>query len=394
MIDVTVTPHTRDGNALPKFAKTSYSSLTSNGGSVLVEKTGGKSKTSTQTRGRTATVTDVARAAGVAASTVSRSFTNPNRVSETTRLHVLSVAHELGYRGGHPAARALLRGRTETIALLVPDITNPHFFGLIRGAERQAAAAGFTLLLGDTEESLHAERLHVERLSRAVDGIVFGASRLPDAELSEIASRQPVVLISREVAAVPSVNADQRESIWQVVAHLVGLGHGRIAYLAGPQTSWVSAKRWEALIVAANRFGIKITKLGPFAPYLTGGTNAADAALDLGVTAVITHNGLLAIGVMRRLAERGVAVPGAVSVVALDDIFTAEFFTPALTARVGPMENIGRAAVNMLMASLDGDRSAQASNRLILPASFVVRGSTGPPSNAAGGVVQVQQVVS
>ncbi|PBI88810.1 HTH-type transcriptional repressor CytR [Rhodococcus erythropolis] len=327
---------------------------------------------------RPPTVTDVARAAGVAPSTVSRAFTNPNRVNEATRQHVLAIAQELGYRGGHPAARTLLRGSSETIALLVPDITNPHFFGLIRGAERQAASSGFTLVLADTEESPQAELRHVERLGRSVDGIVFGASRLSDDQLRAVAAAHPIALVNRQVDGLPSVNADQRDSVWQIVSHLVGLGHRRIAYLSGPRTSWVAAKRWDALITAANHFAINVARLGPFPPFLSGGAQAADAFLARQATAAITHNGLLGIGVLRRLAERGITVPEDVSVIACDDIFAAEFFTPALTARVGPMEDLGRAAVNLVLCSLEDDSPDEASHSLVLPAQLVVRGSTGP----------------
>jgi len=105
---------------------------------------------------RPATITDVAAAAGVAASTVSRSFTRPGRVNHRTREHVLAVAESLGYQP-NPAAQALESGRTRTVGLLVPDITNPYFAGIIKGAERAAAAAGLTLMLGDTQENAAQE---------------------------------------------------------------------------------------------------------------------------------------------------------------------------------------------------------------------------------------------
>ena len=106
----------------------------------------------------------------------------PERVNVRTREHVLAVAEELGYLP-NPAAQALESGRTRTIALLVPDITNPYFAGVIKGAERAAAAAGLTLVLGDTQESAAAEEQLVRRLGRSVDGFVLIASRLPDDDL-------------------------------------------------------------------------------------------------------------------------------------------------------------------------------------------------------------------
>jgi len=112
----------------------------------------------------------------VATSTVSRAFTRPGRVNVTTREHVLAVAERLGYTP-NPAARALESGRTGTVALVLPDITNPYFFGLIKGAERSAAAADYTLVIADTEENASAEARTVQKLGPAVDGFVICASR-------------------------------------------------------------------------------------------------------------------------------------------------------------------------------------------------------------------------
>ncbi|WP_016932770.1 LacI family DNA-binding transcriptional regulator, partial [Rhodococcus sp. R1101] len=123
-----------------------------------------------------ATITDVAREAGVAASTVSRAFTDPGRVNVVTRDHILEVADRLGY-APNPAARALESGRTNTLALLVPDITNPFFSGVIKGAERAAVASGRTLVLADTQESAATEAHIIRRLGPAVDGFVLAAAR-------------------------------------------------------------------------------------------------------------------------------------------------------------------------------------------------------------------------
>ncbi len=328
-----------------------------------------------------ATIRDVAKAAGVATSTVSRSFTDPDRVHPVTRRHILEISDDLGYLGGNPAARALLRGRTETLALLVPDITNPHFAHLIRGAERQAAKAGYTLVIADTEESPAAEQRHIERLRSSVDGIMLGASRLSERNLRATVQHSRVVLINRRVDGVPSVIADQRRSVTQIVQHLHDLGHRRLAYLPGPATSWVAERRWEALVAAGNRYAVSIVRLGPFAPVVAGGAAASDALLECRATAAVTHNALIAMGVLGELANRGISVPDEFSVIALDDILTAEFFVPALTARVGPMEELGRTAVNLLLRDID----PRAVERPFcddveldteIPARLAVRGST------------------
>ena len=175
-------------------------------------------------RRRRATITDVAAAAGVAPSTVSRAFTRPERVNHRTREHVLAVAEELGYTP-NPAARALESGRTNTLALLVPDITNPYFAGVIKGAERAAAAAGLTLVLGDTQENPATEEQLVRRLGPAVDGFVLSASRLPDDELRRAAELNPIALINRATPGVACVVADFDAGTRQIVDHLASLGH-------------------------------------------------------------------------------------------------------------------------------------------------------------------------
>lgn len=332
------------------------------------------------------TIHEVAREAGVAPSTVSRAFTNPQRVNVRTREHVLAVAEQVGYQP-NPLARALPSGRTHTVALLVPDITNPHFFGLIRGAERQASAAGLTLILGDTEESPDLETRHVERLAQAVDGFVLASSRLSDTGLRELAARNVLILVNREVEGLQGVVIDPSDGTRQIVEHLASLGHRSLAFLAGPRVSWLGARRWRALTATAGRLGITATRLGPFPPAMTGGAAAADAALGRGATAIVAHNDLLAIGVLRRLAERGVRVPQDISVVGYDDIFGADFCSPPLTTLAGPLQEAGRTGVNLLLEVLDPHSSHQAGRQVVLASHLVIRESTdiardGPPRRA------------
>ncbi|WP_017582364.1 LacI family DNA-binding transcriptional regulator [Nocardiopsis valliformis] len=323
------------------------------------------------------TIYDVAVEAGVAASTVSRTFSNPRRVNATTREHVLRVAERLGYRP-NPLATALQSGHKATIALLVSDITNPHFFGTIRGAERRASEAGVTFILGNTEESAANERNQIERLDHSVDGFVLAASRMSDETTVAIAQGHNLALVNREVDGLPGVVVDSGPGSWQIVEHLASLGHRSIVYLSGPHQSWLASERWKALRAAAERRGVAVTRLGPFPPKVSGGGAAADAALVSGATALIAHNDLLAIGVLRRLAERGVSVPGQVSVVGYDDIFGADLCVPALTTLAGPEDEAGRVAVELLLRKGSLSTAHPAPQRVVLPAHLVIRDSTGP----------------
>lgn len=342
---------------------------------MSAESTSTTRATSTSGSGRRGpTIHDVALRCGVAASTVSRAFTHPARVNAATRERILATAAEMGYRPS-PIARALPSGRTTTLALLVPDITNPFFFGIIRAAERQAAAAGYTLVLADTNESADAEAASVANLTRAVDGFVLTSSRLPAAALREAREQVPLVVVNRNVPGIPSVVIEATDGMRQVAEHLASLGHRHIVYVAGPRTSWSDGRRWKALQTTARRLGLAVSRVGPFAPTLEAGAPAADAALLEDATAIITFNDLLAIGVLRRLAARGIPVPDRISVVGCDDSFGSDFCHPPLTTLAAPVEDAGRAAVDLLLAALrTGPEPVE--RPVVLPSQLKIRDST------------------
>ncbi len=316
------------------------------------------------------TLQDVARAADVAVSTASRALSNPDRVSRGTRERVQIVARRLGYRPGRePAGGAGHR----LLALSVNDITNPHNFDLIRGAEAQARAAGYTLIIGETRESPDLELDHAERLDQVVDGFVLAASRLDDDGLRAIARRHPIALYNREVDGIPSVVTESADSARQVVEHLVALGHRSLAFLAGPDNAWSSAQRWRGLSAAARRAGVEILRLGPFLPTREQGPAAADVASATPATAWIGFNDLLAIGVLQRLRDRGVDVPGHVSVVGYDNIFGADFCRPPLTTVAGQAAPAGRLLVDLVLHP-----GGRAPAPVVLASELLIRESTGP----------------
>jgi LacI family transcriptional regulator, repressor for deo operon, udp, cdd, tsx, nupC, and nupG len=326
------------------------------------------------TRRKRTTISDVARAAGVATSTVSRAFSNPGRVNQHTREQVLEVAAQLGY-SPNPAARALESGRSSTMALLVPDITNPFFSGVIKGAERAASAAGLTLVLGDTQENANTEAQLLQRLGPAVDGFVLAASRLTDDALQQAAESNAVTLVNRATPGLACVVSDYDSGTQQIVDHLASLGHASFVFLGGPPESWSGARRWAGLQAAAKASGLRARRLGPYSPTLEGGPGAADAAVAAGATAVVCHNDMLAIGVLRRLRQRGIRVPEGVSVVGFDNMFGAEICTPGLTTLAERTEDAGARAVEVL-AHIAYQRIQEPPSRM-LPTHLVVRESTG-----------------
>ncbi|BCW04333.1 MULTISPECIES: LacI family DNA-binding transcriptional regulator [Micrococcaceae] len=323
------------------------------------------------------TIRDVAELAGVATSTVSRALSNPGRVNRVTRERVEQAAASLNYVPSSQA-RGLSSGRTNAIALLVPDVTNPFYFDIIRGTQNQLKAAGYTQLLVDTEESAEMEADTLRKMQRTADGFILAASRLTDAQILEAASTQAIVTINRSSANAPTVMIDTPGAVVQALEHLTSLGHSKICYVGGPASSWSNAKRWKTFEDESRERGLITSHVGPFTPKTTSGAAAADAAARTGATACIVFNDLLAIGMLQRLRERGIRVPEDMSIVGCDDIFGADFCNPPLTTIASPIEQAGRVAVSMLLAQLDPLHAGSTRRLAVMPTHLTVRGSTGP----------------
>jgi len=334
------------------------------------------------------TLADVAAATGVAVSTVSRALTRPERVNPVTRARVVEAASQLGY-SANSSARALTSGQTRNIAVLVSDVTNPFYFGIIRGTQQELKAAGYSQILVDTEESDELEDAMLNRLHSSYDGAIVAASRLTDRRLAELAASMPLVAINRQTRGVPSVFIDTPSGVTQSIEHLVSLGHRHISYAAGPDTSWPNERRWRSFRRAADLFGIRISRIGPFGPRLSAGPVAADAVLNSGATACVAFNDLMAIGMLARFRERGVRVPEDISIVGCDDIFGADFCHPPLTTITAPIIQAGRVAISILLSQL-GANDQPPRRTATLPTHLTIRASTGPapapmePDRAAG----------
>ncbi|MDN5852286.1 MAG: LacI family transcriptional regulator [Actinomycetia bacterium] len=323
----------------------------------------------------------MARHAGVAASTVSRAFSKPGRVSEATRQRVARAAEVLGYSPA-PRANAASATRHRTVAMVLSDITNPHFFELIRGAEQRAKAAETTLVIVNAEESPRIELDQVAGLAQSVDGFVLASSRLHDDELHELAQRHHIVLLNRELGGLASVTLDTASGCRQILEHLASLGHTGFTYCAGPPGSWMGAARWAALSAGAEEFGLAARRIGPYTPTVANGGAAADGALRSDTTALVAHNDLLAIGIMRRLSQREVRVPADLSVVGFDDMFAADFVHPTLTTLGGPGANAGRLAIELLLDQFAGRVPTRGedevpAHQIRLPTNLVLRESSG-----------------
>lgn len=325
--------------------------------------------------GRPPTIYDVAKAAGVAASTVSRAFSRPGRVNAATAEHIRKVAADLGYRV-NPLAAGLPTGRTSMLALVVSDVTNPFYAEIIRGAQSAAAEAGYVLLLIDAQESDRLERESLERALPAVEGVVLAGTRLSDAAIRMAAKQRPMVVLNRDVADVPSIVLDIPYGMRLAAEHLEQLGHRTLTYVAGPEASWADGMRWRGLRDAAAELGQRVHRVGPFAPTIAGGRAAAHQLTADLPTAVLTYNDQLAIGLVLALQAYGVRVPEDVSVIGFDNIFPTQIVTPALTTVAAPLRAQGQAAVNALLTSRGAPAGPRSGHPMTLPVKLITRGST------------------
>ncbi|MBX3078705.1 MAG: LacI family DNA-binding transcriptional regulator [Cryobacterium sp.] len=325
------------------------------------------------------TIYDIARLAGVNPSTVSRALSKPGRINVETEKRVKAAAEELGYRV-NPMARALPTGRTQTIGMIVADITNPVIFDTVRGAERTAAAHDYTLVLAESVESAENELRAAERLLPVVDGVILGTSRLRDEEIVHLAERKPVVVINRSVEGVASVIADIEQGIVEAVRHVASLGHRSVVYVAGPARSWMSQRRWECLSDSCESLRIALQRVEAGTPTVDGGRRAAVAVRESGASVAFAYNDLMAIGLMQELQLAGISVPGELSIVGFDNIFGSDFTTPTLTTIGSPLSELGARASTLIIDVVMGDGSSrEATDGAALATRLVVRGSTGAP---------------
>ena len=191
------------------------------------------------------------------------------------------------------------------IAVIISDITNPFYFGIIRGAQAAAAEVGYTMLLADAQESDVLEREALDRALPTVEGIVLASSRMSDSAIHMTAKQKPMMVLNRAVADVPSLVTDNPGGVRRAVEHLAHLGHRSITYLAGPEASWADGVRWRSLVDAAKEHDIHTRRVGPNAPTVAGGEHAAATLTHRWSTAYLAYNDQVAIGFMRRLMATG-----------------------------------------------------------------------------------------
>jgi LacI family transcriptional regulator, galactose operon repressor len=328
---------------------------------------------------------DVARLADVSISTVSALINGAPKVSDVRSDRIRRAMQALDY---HPdqIARSLKVGRTHTIGVVIPDITNAFYPSVFRGIEDAARAAGYSVLLCNSNENAEQERTQLTTLfSRRVDGILLACSSGSTAHHASVYRRCPFVFIDRipTGALDAAVCADNVEAAKVATQHLIDLGHHRIALLAGDLDLSSHADRLQGFRLAMQRANLPIR-----AEYLcSGGTQIEDGqravlelmALKQPPTAIIASNTKLLLGLLHATRKRHITVPRDLSVLTFDEQEWSEYLDPPITAMVQPTYEMGRRAFELLRAKIASTSSRAANAKAVtrLHAELRVRGSTG-----------------
>jgi LacI family repressor for deo operon, udp, cdd, tsx, nupC, and nupG len=333
-----------------------------------------------------ATMREVAERAGVALTTVSRAFSNPDKLSPDTLRRIADASAELQYTV-NLSARSLRKRSSGMLLVLLPDIGNPFFSLVLKGIEEGAREGGRVLLIGDTGSDATLADAYAGQLDAGtVDGMILIDGRMPFAPGSPARARlmrAPVVALSEHVdPAIPFVGIDNRAAGRDVAHLLADLGHRRLGHIAGPAANSLTALRAQGFAEGARERGCDL--LGTAAGDWSIGSGQAAAAEILSwprrPTAIFAANDEMAIGAIHALAAAGVSVPGEISVVGFDDIDFAAVGSPALTTVRQPRFAMGRAAVEAVTARIGGRTAAERAR--VLPFERVMRASAGPPGGA------------
>lgn len=345
--------------------------------------------------GRTVSIEDIAQAAGVSHTTVSRALRDSPLISREVRERVQSLALEMGYIP-NALAQGLRGERTNTIGLVVTTIADPFVGRVVRGVEEIAQQRDISLFLSVSNNDPDREMAVIETFHRRrVDGIIVAAAQLTaqhEKRLNRL--RVPTVLINQQAETDlkhhHSVSIDDYSGARQAVRHLLDLGHRSVGFLGAGSRPRSNRARLQGYRDALASAGVEpnpawVCGTPADARYHTDDVRGAQellpSMLEAGITALFCYNDLMAVGALLACRTFGISVPEQLSLVGFDDIELAQFVTPALTTVHQPKLRLGQTAITMILDLLDGKPVADA----LLPTDLVVRGSTAPPPAVAAG---------
>ncbi|NBC86928.1 MAG: substrate-binding domain-containing protein [Bacteroidetes bacterium] len=335
-----------------------------------------------------ATLEDVARQAGVSISTVSRTINRPDMVNDDTRTRVKAAIDDLGYQPNRVARRLRrLDGRAHMLGLLIPDIQNPFYSDVVRGAEDVAYARDAAVILCNTDETSDREQFYVDVLkAESADGVILPPIARSDLNLDIKNIGMPLVFFDRRIsdASVDTVVVDNERGARDIVNHLIELGHRRIGLINGPETIATSAERAAGYRRALHDQGIpfddELVREGR--PIRDAGKALTDELLrlDHAPSALFAANNQLALGVLESVREHDLRIPEDIAVVTFDDAPWAKLLDPPLTTVRQPSYEMGRRAADLLFDRIASpDRAAAL---IVLQPELVVRASCGSQMDA------------
>lgn len=330
-------------------------------------------------------IKDIAAVVGVSPATVSRALTGTGLVAEPTLTRVREAAAELGYRP-NVSARNLRTQRSMAVLMVVRDIGNPFYLEILKGVEAAAREAGYSVLMGNTENDPDREAEYFDMLGDGhADGMILMTGKLPTQQLGKTDPARPVVVALEmiEGSSFPHVQIDNEAAAREAVEYLIGLGHARIAHITGPLPEGMSLRRLRGYQHAMRDAGLDIRDgyevRGNFS--LKSGQDACRILMSHKVppTAIFAANDEMAFGVIRELRTLGKQVPEQVSVFGFDDLFLSEAFQPPLSTVCQPRAEIGRVAMTILLDMMSGNLGP--ADTIVMPTSLQIRGTTAPPQH-------------
>jgi LacI family transcriptional regulator len=334
---------------------------------------------------------DVAELADVSVTTVSHVLNKTRYVDRSLVRRVETAVKSLGYQP-NALARGLRRNETRMLGMVVPDNSNPYFAELARSIEDACFECDYNVILCNSDEDPTKEHAYLSLLAeKRVDGIVFVASGNDRSGVEAVLRQKiPMVILDRELKGTKcdSIVVDNRAGAFRATQHLILGDHRRIGCVCGPKNLTSARERLQgyqdALTEAGLRVDPKLIQPGDF--HIEGGYTAVQALLDLPnrITAVFAANDLMAIGVLRGIAVRGLRVPEDIAVVGFDGISLGRYSQPPLTTMAQPIREIGKLATELVLSRVNGDRKEPRIHQL--ETSLVVRGSCGITPQKRDGV--------
>lgn len=328
------------------------------------------------------TIKDIADLAGVSKTTVSKVLNNKDdKISNITRQKILDIVKEKNYIP-NKMAQSLVTKKTKTIGIIIPDIRNPFFTDIVRGAEDKAVKEGYNIILCNTDENVDKEIKAFNTLvEKMVDGIIFAPSSKIDLNSKEYnLSTKPIVLVDKKLDIKNLkgiVSLDNEEGTHLEMNHLVEMNHKRILYLSGPLKNEIARDRLKgykkALKEANIEYDENLVIQGEYS--LDWGYEIIKSLKNINFTAICAANDLIAIGAIKALKERNIQIPKDISIVGFDDIQTSSIIEPQLTTIKQNSYNMGYESANILIKNLE-EKEVSNIEKMIFKPELIIRSST------------------